>query len=328
MLPKPPNGYLERSQAESTLKQYVYAGYRDGIVALPKRAEPAQVDEFVKKVLDDDKLTNRQVSQSGELMRFFDLRARVERLLKLLDRHEREDDQVERSITALALLGELGNDAQQQQAAEYYKTFVTRPVAEPRYARLVDLFFHLPEKADPKWIGDVLDAKRKALEPDIATNADAEVAYHTVKDLKETRLALILEAKKRKHALLGTKDPTRRRQDLARCYLGLEEFPHVRVPQWAAAGLQHECNSAAPPDLAGVFSSLLDMFASSGSIATADGATLEDDERKACVTSCARALEFYLGTPSEKQAAFIEKNPSPDQNNVLYWEPDQTPGES
>jgi len=322
MLPKPPSGYLERSPADATLNQFVYAGYRDGPVALPKRADPAQVDEFVKKVLDDDQLTNRQLSQSGELLRFFDLRPRVERLPKLLDRREREDDQVERSITALALLGDLGNDAQQQQAAEYYKAFVARPVAEPRFARLVDLFFHLPEKADPKWIGDVLDAKRKALEPDIKTNTDAEVAYHAVKDLKESRLALIVDAKKRKHELLGTKDPKRLRQDLARCYLGLEVFPHVRMHQWAALVLQHECNAADPPELADVFSRLLDMFLSTGSIAAADGATLDDDERKACVTSCARALEFYLGQPNEKQAAFVEKNQSPDQNNLLHWEPE------
>jgi len=322
MLPKPPGGYLERSQAESTLGQFVYAGYRDGPVALPKRADPAQVDEFVKKVLESDKLTNRQLSQSGALLGFFDLRPRVERLPRLLDRREREDDEVERSITALALLGDLGNDAQQQQAAEYYKAFVARPVAEPRFARLVDLFFHLPEKADPKWIGDVLDAKRKALEPDIATNVDAEVAYHTLKDLKEGRLTLILDAKKRRHELLGVKDAKRRRQDLARCYLGLEVFPHVRMQQWAALGLQHECNGADPPELADTFSRLLDVFSSTGSIAMADGATLDDDERKACVTSCARALEFYLGQPSEKQTAFVEKNRGPEQNDLLYWEPE------
>ncbi len=322
MLPKPPSGYLERSQADATLSQFVYAGYRDGIVALPKRADPAQVDEFVRKVLEDDKVTNRQVSQCGALLRFFDLRPRVDRLPKLLDRREREDDPIERSITAMGLLGDLGDDAQQQQAADYYKNFVTRPVAEPRYARLVDLFFHLPEKADSKWIGDVLEAKRKALEPDIATNTDAEVAYHTLKELKETRLSLILDARKRKHELLGIKDAKRRREELARCYVGLDVFAHVRMPQWAAIGLQHECRLADPPELAEPFSRLLDVFLSTGAIAAADGAALEDDERKACVTSCARALEFYLGKPSEKQTAFIEQNRSPEQNDLLYWEPE------
>lgn len=322
MLPKPPAGYLERYQAESTLAQFVFATFRDGPVALPKRADPAQVDEFLKKALDSDKLTDRQLNQSGALLRFFDLRHHVERLPKLLDRRERDDDQLERSMTAMALLGDLGPDAQQQQAADYYKTFVTRSAAEPRFARLVDLFFHLPEKADPKWIGDALDAKQKTLEPDIATNTDAEVSFHTLKDLKENRLPLILEAKKRKHELLAVKDAGRRRQDVARCYLGLEVYAHVRMHLWAAMILQRECNAAAPSDLANVFSQLLDVFASAGAIATADGAALDKDEQRACITTCNRALEFYLGKPTDKQAEFIKKWPPADQNDLLYWEPE------
>ena len=322
MLPKPPAGYLQRYQAESTLAQFVFATFRDGPVALPKRADPAYVDEFLKKSLDGDKVTNRQLSQSGALMRFFDLRQRVERLPKWLDRREREDDQIDRSITALALLGDLGTDAQQQQAADYYKTFVSRSIAEPRFARMVDLFFHLPEKADPKWIGDALDAQRTALEPDIATNTDAEVSFHTLKELKENRLPLILEARKRKHELLQIKDAGRRRQDIARCYLGLEVFAHVRMEQWAAMVLQRDCNAAAPPDLAAVFSQLLDVFISAGAISTADGAALDKDEQKACITTCDRALEFYLGQPTDKQAEFLKKWPPADQNDLLYWEPE------
>lgn len=322
MLPKPPQGYLERSQADSLLTSFVYGQTFDAPTPLPKRATPAQVDEFVKKALDDDKLTSRQVIQAGELMRFFDLRPRAAQLDKRLDRREREEDEFVRSLTCVGLLGDLGDDALQQRAAEYYKFLVSRKTAEAYFERLVDLFFHLPEKADPKWIADVLDARCKALEPDIKTDVDARVAYHAAKDLKESRLARILEAKKRRHELLAVKDPGRRRQDLARCYLGLEVYAYVRIHQWAAMILQHECNVAAPPDLAAVFSQLLDVFMAAGSIATADGAALDKDEQRACVTTCDRALEFYLGKPTDKQAEFIKKWPAADQNDLLYWEPE------
>ena len=323
MLPKPPNGYLNRSTADGLLTSFVFAQRFDAPTALPKRAEPTQVDEFLRKAFERERPDRRQLSQAGELLRFFDLRKRVEPMTKWLDRRERQADEFVRSMTAVALLGDLGNDAQQQQAAEYYKFLVTRSQAETQYTQLVDLFFHLPEKADPKWISDPLEEKRKALAPDIASNQDAEVKYHELGELKDNRLPRILEARKLKFEILALKDAIRRRRELARAYLRLESFPHVDLNEWAVMLLQRECNAGDPPDLVEPFAHLLGLLMSPASVTDSSGQRLDPEDEKPCVTSCARALEFYLGKLDAKQAEYVDKHKVPEQNDTLYWEPEE-----
>ncbi|HUU99253.1 MAG TPA: hypothetical protein VM487_26265, partial [Phycisphaerae bacterium] len=63
MLPEPPDGYQDKKFAEPLLNRFVKGGQYEGLVALPKRADPTFVDEFVKKTLAGDELDDRQVSR-------------------------------------------------------------------------------------------------------------------------------------------------------------------------------------------------------------------------------------------------------------------------
>ena len=322
MLPKPPNGYLDRPKAEDLLTRYVFATLKEGPVALPKRAEPAQVDDFLSKSLDAEALTSRQVSKAGDLMRFFDLRGRASQLTKWLKRQERERDEVLRSMSSIAILGDLGDDALRQQAADYYGFLASRDVASPLYEQLVDLFFYLPEKADPQWIVGPLDRKAKTFESKAAAgDIDAEAAFKRLQKLKESRLGRILAAKKRKHEILGSADANRRRQEMVRCYLRLELHAHVDLRGWAAAELQHDCNSTRPADLANAFAHMLDLLRMPASVPGPGGQRLAPEDEKACVTSCARAVAFYLGALTQEQADFVRAHENSKQSDILYWEP-------
>jgi len=323
MLPEPPDGYQDKKFAEPLLNRFVKGGQYEGLVALPKRADPTFVDEFVKKTLEGDELDDRQVSRCGELMRFYALNERVEQLPKLLDKRERQAPQLERSLTAVALLGDLGDDAQQKQAADYYAHLTGHYLAPQYYARLVDLFFHLPEGADEQMIARPISTKMSSLQPKIESDEDAAVAYYELEDLQNDRLPTVLQAKKRKHELLKLKDMKRKRRDAGRCYLRFDRNAYVDLRTWAAMILQLDCKATEPPQLATAFSDGFELLRTS---ATRKGVLAPGDKQdlKKYVTSCARAVEFYHGQLNEEQSEYAKEHCNAEQNDILYWEPEES----
>jgi hypothetical protein len=322
MLPKPPDDYQDESQAKALLDRFVNGGTYEGLTRLPKRAAPPLVDEFLGKTLDSSEIKDRQLSRCGELMRFYDLRAGAKQIAGRLDRKEKDLPLFERSMSALAILGDLGDDALQDQAAQYYQYLSSHRVADQCYGRLVDLFFHLPAAADPKSISEPIEARVKSLEPKIESDQDSAVVYYALKDLLDDRLPTVVKAKQRKHAILKTPDTPRRRLDLARWYLGLERNAYVDLRTWAMMMLQRECNAGKPEELAERFSHSLDLIMSEASRRHVSGGDVDD--LKSYVTSCARAVEFYGGALNEKQAAYAEEHKKKDQSDILYWEPEES----
>jgi hypothetical protein len=322
MLPKPSDGYQDETQAKALLDRFVNGGKYEGLTGLPKRVAPPLVDEFLSKLLDSHEITDRQLSRSGELMRFYDLRDRAKQVSARLDRKEKDLPLFERSMSAVGILGDLGDDPLQDQAAQYYRYLIAHRLADQCRARLVDLFFHLPAAADPKWISEPLDARVKSLEPKIESDQDTAVVYYALKDLLDDRLPTVVKAKQRKHLILKTTDAARRRLDLARWYLGLERNAYVDLRDWAMMMLQRECNAGKPEELAERFSHVLDLIMSEASHRQLAGGDVDD--LKIYVTSCARAVQFYQGTLTEKQTAYAEKHKKKDQPDILYWEPEES----
>lgn len=317
MLPKPPEGYLSKDEADVRLEQFLSAGKYDA-PRLPKRAEPAHVDEFVRKVLDRKELRPRDMARVGELMRFFDLRGCCGNVLKWLDRREAKPEDLPKPMTAVAILGDMGTDDQQAQAAKYYQHLAAHRFAEQHFGPLLDLFFHLPPNANPKWIIEPIDEKLAALEPKIESDQDAAVAYYELKDFKQARWPAVEAAKKRRHELLKLADANRRRQELARCYLGFEGRPYADFERWGMMMLQRDCAATEPAQLVKVFLHEMNLLMSRGT--RPDLPAHEAEDLKKYTTRCARAIAFYLGMLDDKQAEFAAKHENRDQDDVLYWD--------
>lgn len=319
MLPKPPDGYLPEAQADQDLNVFVFGGKYDP-VKRPKRAEPAKADDFVRRTLDNKDLKVKPLLRCGELMRFFDLRARAEQLTKWLDRRQADDDQFNRLIVALGLAGDFGTDAIREQAANVYEAVLMHRSAGKYFPALIDPLFHLAPLADPKWVADALDALAKQYQQTMATNEDDAVAFHQVKDWQQDRLPAVLEAQKKRLTILKIADPERRRLEFGRCYLRLELASYVDLAAWGMMMLQRDCNENEPPVLARMFAHGFDLIMSRGA---AKGTMPEGDKKDLAgyTTRCKRAIEFYGGKLTEKQAAFAKDNDNPDQPDVLYWEP-------
>ena len=323
MLPEPPDGYQEKNYAQPLLDRFVNGGQYDGLTGLPKRANPTFVDEFVKTSLDKDEPNSEQVARCGELMRFYTLNERAGQLIKLLNKQERQVPQFERSLEAVKLLGDLGDEGQQKQAADYYGYLATHYLAPNYYPRLVDLFFHLPEDADQQMIERPLKNRMTALQPKIASDQDAEVEYYELEDLMNDRLPTVLKAKTHKHELLKNKDAKKRRRDVGRCYLRFDRNAYVDLRAWAAMALQADCKATEPAQLAEAFQNGFELIMVS---ATRKGVLAPGDEKdlKKYVTSCARAVDFYHGQLKPEQTEYAEQHNNQEQNDVLYWEPEES----
>ncbi len=318
MLPQPPSGYLTKSEADTRLEQYLSAGKYDD-PHMPKRAEPAHVDEFVRKVLERKELGPRHMARVGELMRFYVLRARVEHVLRWLNRRESKAEELPRSITAVAIVGDLGNDDQQAQAAKYYQHLLAHRFADQHFGPLIDLFFHLPASADPKSVSAALDRRMAALEPKIESDREATVAYYELKDFKQARWVAVQAARQRGQEMLKLADPGRRRQELTRCYLGYERRPYVDFERWGMMMTQRECAEGEPAQIADVFLNEFKLLMTRG--ARPELPAHEAEDLKKYTTRCARAVAFYGAQLDDQQAAFATKNENAHQDDVLYWEP-------
>lgn len=319
MLPKPPKGYLERSKADTVLQHYIMASRFDGPEPLPKTADPSQVDAWIRKALEADSPKSRHVAKCMRLMRFFDNRSHAGLVTKWMQRRDSEPDEYNRAIVSLTILAESGNDSQAAQADEYYRHLAGKPSIDQRFEQMIDVYFYLSDKADQKWILDPIEKKMKVLEPNVESNVDTQVAYLKLKNYRDDRVPRILEAKARRHEILKIADAKRRRQEVVRFYLGLETYAHVDFAAWAVMMLQRDCNATNPDELSSAFALMLDAMMSTTAV---EG--LEDEDKKGCITSCARAMEFYGGKLNEKQAEFVKKHHQ-DQADVLYWETESKP---
>ena len=325
MLPKPPDGYQDRSAAESLLQRFISSGDYDMPVALPKRVDPAQAGQFVEDVFNADELTDRIISRCGELMRFYDLRGQAKPLPKYLKRDEQELEDFARSVTIVALLADLGDKPLQKEAVEYFQYLVKHKQASDAYPRLIDLFFHLPEDADPKWASDPIEKQMQDAKSKMDDDEDAEVRFYTLEDLLNDRLPTVLKARQVKYKILGLEAAPRRRLELVQLYLEMERNAYVDLHTWSMMMLQRECNEAGPPDLAERFQHGFGLIMSRGTSRQQMSPDDREDLKK-YVTRGARGVEFYGGTLDEKQTEFADENQNEQQTDVLYWEPQENKG--
>ncbi len=317
MLPKPPDGYFQESEAQQALQVFVFGDKYDP-VNLPKRADPRQADDFVKKVLDDKDLRVRPLTRCGMLMRFFDLRVRAEQVVKWIDRREIEQDQYPRLMTAVGIVGDLGEAPMQDRAAQLYQLMLTHRKAEKHFPNLIDCLFHL-SAADPKWVSDALNQRARDLQARADADQDAAVAHNDVKDWLADRLPTVSDARKKREDVMKIAAADRRRSEFARYYLQLEVNGYIDMAAWGMMMLQRECNESSPPEIAGELSHVLDIMISRGT-AMRSPTPKDQQDLKIYVTRCVHAIEFYQGKLSDKQAEFAAKHNNEKQTDVLQWE--------
>lgn len=327
MLPKPPNGYLEKAQADHALLTFLKAKKFDMPTPLPKRVEPRQAGEFATKALEKDALTAPEAGRLSELVRFYNLRQTAPTLAQRLNRRESGEAEWQRALVFTTLLADVGDDAQGRQAAEYLRYLAGMRPASEAPELIVGAYFALPASADPKIVTDFLDAEQRKAQAAAAQSQEADRRAAEMESLKADRLARVERARKRKFEILAVRDPARRRGQLARVYLELEVYPTTSMPAWSLMMLQRECDESTPAELAAVFSEILDLMRMPTGVVGPTGQKPSDEEELGLLTRCARAIEFYLGSLTEDQQKYVDskKGFPREQDDPLWWELETAP---
>ncbi len=325
MLPKPPHGYLESSKAKDLLDRFVNGGEYEGLTGLPKGVDPKQAADFVRSVLQNSpgSLKEGQLVRCGELARFHCLGSAIGDMANHLDRDEKENVHFARSMAAIAVMADLGDDALQDTATKYYGHLLGHRLADQFYERLIDLFFHLPESADPKVLTQPIKAAMEKAKPDIESDQDAAVSYYQHQDWLNDRVPTVLKARETKQKIVKYGKGRRQRGELIRLYLCYARSAYVDLSTWAMMMLQRDCKEANPPELGEAFVRGFDLIVAEASRKGALSGGDRDD-LKTYVTGCARGVEFYQERLNEEQAKFASKHQNQDQYNVLWWEPESS----
>jgi len=315
---------MSKAEATVALQRFVDAGDYDMPQALPKRVKRKHAEDIVGRALEQPDPTERRLSRCGQLMRFYDLRPCAKGLSGLVNRPVDDAEAFALAIVVVELLGDMDGDEGGSKAMAEYRRLVAHALAGRHFGRLVDLFFHLPDGADPAWIKTPLERQMGELRPRMDQDDDAAVEYYALEDMLNDRLPTVLKAREARKATLAVPDAHRRRQQIGQFYLGLKRFAYVDMREWAMMMLQRDCNESAPEESARAFAEGLNMIMSR---ADARGALSPGDEAdlKKYVTRCERGLQFYGGLPDGRQKVYVEEHSNPNQNDVLYWET-ETPG--
>jgi hypothetical protein len=326
MLPKPPNGYLEKGAADQALHTFVKSQKFDQPTPLPRRVEPHQAGEFARKSLEADAITPAETGRVGAIVRFYDLRDTAPTLIKRLNKRENGAAEWQRAVNMAALLADVGDDAQATQAADYVRYLAGTRFAGDAPDQIVGAYFSLPQSADAKFVTTLLDAEEQKVKGAPPTDDDAHVRAVQVHTLKTDTLPRVERARKRKFEILALKDVARRRDQLARVYLELEVHPTTSMQPWGVLLLQRECDEASPADLSKPFSLILDLMRSPAGVVGSTGQKLPREEEPGIATRCARALEFYLGQLTPDQQKYLDSlGGHSEQDDLLWWEPESRP---
>ncbi len=318
MLPQPPDGYRSEDVARTELSDFLLAGKYDPLV-LPKRCEPATVDDFVKQAFEQDKKLNvKGVRRCGLLMAFYDLQARAEQLDQFYDRRAVGEEAFERALSAIGLACDFGPPPIAAKAVDAYRGVLGLDLSPQQWEVAIDTFFHLPADADPAWLTGPLDRQAAALKPKIESDPDAEVAFHRIEDWKSDRIASVMKARDFRSATLKHKPLERRVKDYSRAYLGLERNGYVDLQWWGVMMLQRECNAAEPAKIAGALTEGMDLLMNR---AGAPEKLPPGDKKDLAgyTTRLTRAIDFYGGILTPEQKKFADENQR-DQSDVLHWD--------
>jgi len=182
----------------------------------PSDLKPKQVSDFIR-----DEVTpaapERPVSRVSRLVRFYNLKDRVEQLVEMIPGNERKLIDVQRSCHLIVAIGELGDPGQQAQAAQAFDKLAASPAAAEAFEDLINTFFSLSPKASPDALVNAVGNARASVEKQGPEEDLGRMMNHDIREVPA-----MLEEKARKDALQTLQDLPLRRQRWAETYLQMD----------------------------------------------------------------------------------------------------------
>jgi hypothetical protein len=226
--------YVPDPEGQQQLEHHVFThrhGPRDFLP--PPRIRPEVVRQFIAARFEPG-LPPDGVQRLGDVVRFYVLSDLARKFLLPLERRERTPVECLRSIACVRVLGDAGDNSQQQFAGEYFD-YLAGHAAFPDFAgSLVESYFSLGPLKTPDKLEARLDAEIQRLLPQQQDREFPQGQCGAYVQQRENALPLIATAKAHKDKLLIEPDNLKRATGWARLYLGLDD--PGGVPWGEAAG--------------------------------------------------------------------------------------------
>jgi hypothetical protein len=292
--------HVPDDEGRQQLDTHVFAqrhGPRDFLP--PPRVRPQIVREFIEARFRPD-LAADQMCRMGDLARFYVLSDSSRKFLLPLERRERTPQDCLRSVECVRVLGDVGDNSQQQFAGEYFDYLARHTALESFAEPLVLSYFSLDPFKQPDKLAARLEAEIKALAPDESASERREQKHQFYVEQRENALELIVAVKARKDKLLIEADDLKRATGWARLYIGLDDPGGVKWGEVAGYALLAEApRSSRENAVAGLRVAL---------------AAVKPGERKEYLDFArqrgARAIVYLGGAPTPDEAAWVGEMPS------------------
>jgi hypothetical protein len=163
----------------------------------------------------------------------------VQYFADLLQKNESNVAMVRRSIECLRVIGNLGNDEQQQKAADYFNYLLTRKETGELISQMIECYFHLAETVKANLVTRLNQLLQLALAKQTDPEEPSEEAI-MLEQYLESDLPVTQYAKEHKVKLLAEKDDLKRATGLARTYIGLDDPGAIGWPKWSSFEIMAE----------------------------------------------------------------------------------------
>jgi hypothetical protein len=238
----PPNfkDYVTDAEGRTQLRQMIHHE-RHGSEQL--LVPPRIRREVALEVLDLEvtpSLKGEEPQRAGDVARFYVLSQVTKNFAAMLQRGEHGIMDVVRSIECLRVMGDLGTDEQQAQAADYFDYLLANPLFEKTVPQFIECYFHLPAGANEKNLAARLQRLLQAARPAGSASAEPSNQAIMLEDYLQGDLPVTQHAKELRHKILGEKDNQKRATLLARLYLGVDAPGGVDWVKWSAFEIMRE----------------------------------------------------------------------------------------
>lgn len=232
--------YLKNDVARQRLHDMLHhrrSGPED--VLVPTRVRREVAESFLTEQITTN-LGPEQLQRAGDIARFYVVRSAVPRFAALLVRKEQTAGDLMKAIECLRVLGDLGDESQQQLANEYFDLLLVHPRFVEVIPQMLECYVHLNSASGEVKLAAAIRRRLAAIANQRAEGTEPSDESVRLQEYLEGDLPVATQARSRKEALLGEKDPARRAAALARFYLGIDAYGVIEWPKFAAFKLQQE----------------------------------------------------------------------------------------
>lgn len=224
----------------------------------------------------------------------YNLKEHLEYVQSLLNRQEKEPDELERSMACTIILAEIGDSAQKSFAYQYYEYLVAHRFANEKFEGLIQCLAALGPQVSPDSLRTRMENEIKALAMRESADPEAGVDKRAIEDLINNEFFFIDEANASRRRISAIEDSNARILEVIRAYFELTDDGGAQyIDLWIQQQIRRASEALGPERI-------IESFRMALRSPGADSAFVK--------VRSANAIEYFLGKLNPEETEFMVKN--------------------